>query len=207
MRTADILPYERILAFAERIDPQRAGSLLTRMENEERMLDKVAQRPLFGWGGWGRSRVYDEQGNDITIADGAWIISMGINGWAGYIARFGLLTIPIFLLLIHHRRYRIGMETSILTLILAGNLVDMVPNASSTPLTWLIAGALWGRLELKAAEGAQDTSLLPAKSRPGYRRKRSPANPVDAPEAEELRPKTSYSRPKAPLGRARTSLK
>ena len=27
------------------------------------------QRPLFGWGGWGRSRVFNERGDDITIAD------------------------------------------------------------------------------------------------------------------------------------------
>lgn len=156
-RTSQILPITQVVELAAGIDPQRAGSFITRLENEGRMLEKASERPLFGWGGWGRSRVFNERGDDITIADGIWIIVLGVEGWVGYIARFGLLTGPVFLLFLHRRRYDIGMETSVLAIILAANLIDMVPNSSNTPLTWLMAGALWGRLELQRATRSQGT--------------------------------------------------
>lgn len=168
-RTSQILPIAQVLELAEDIDPQRAGSFITRLENEERLLAKASERPLFGWGGWGRSRVYSAAGGDITISDGIWIIRLGIDGWVGYVARFGLLTGPVFLLLLHRRRYDIGMETSVLTIILAANLIDLVPNSSNTPLTWLIAGALWGRVELQKAARRQGAAEPLQPAGPGYR--------------------------------------
>ncbi len=165
LRAAHILPIAQVIELAEDIDPQRASSFMTRLENEERMLAKASERPLFGWGGWGRSRVFNERGDDITLADGAWIIVLGVDGWVGYLARFGLLAGPLFPLLLYRRRYDIGMETSVLTIILAANLVDLVPNSSDTPLTWLVAGALWGRLELKKVSAAQGmVALQPARA-------------------------------------------
>ncbi len=169
-RTLQILPTAQVIELAENIDPRRAGSFMTRLENEERMLAKASERPLFGWGGWGRSRVFNEKGQDITIADGAWIIVLGLDGWVGYLARFGLLTGPVFLLLFYRRRYDIGMETSVLTIVLAANLVDLVPNSSNTPLTWLVAGALWGRLELQKTGVAQGAVVALQSDGPKYRR-------------------------------------
>lgn len=193
-RSADILPIDRVVKLAEDIDPQRASSFITRLENEDRMLAKAAERPIFGWGGWGRSRVYDETGRDITIADGAWVITLGVDGWVGYVGRYGLLVLPILLLLLHGNRYRIGMETSVLTLILAGNLIDMVPNSSSTPLTWLIAGVLWGRLEVKAAVTSEQSAALAPKGRAGYRRNLAAREPAIAPETATLASRPAYTR-------------
>lgn len=193
-RSADILPIDRVVKMADDIDPQRAASFITRLENEDRMLAKASERPLFGWGGWGRSRVYDETGRDITIADGAWVITLGVDGWVGYVGRYGLLVLPIFLLLFHKNRYQIGMETSVLTLILAGNLIDMVPNSSNTPLTWLIAGVLWGRLELKSTAGQTDTEHDAPRSRAGYRRESPAAKPKRSPKTEAVPPKIGYTR-------------
>ncbi|PIV78783.1 MAG: hypothetical protein COW54_07605 [Rhodobacteraceae bacterium CG17_big_fil_post_rev_8_21_14_2_50_63_15] len=193
-RSADILPIARVVTLAQDIDPERAASFITRLENEDRMLAKSTERPLFGWGGWGRSRVYDETGRDITIADGAWVITIGVDGWVGYVGRYGLLVLPIFLLLFHKNRYRIGLETSVLTLILAGNLIDMVPNSSNTPLTWLIAGVLWGRLELGSAVSEEHGVVGAPKPRAGYRRKIPAREPPVAPEAATLPPRPAYSR-------------
>ncbi|WP_372675369.1 hypothetical protein [Aquicoccus sp.] len=169
-RTAQILPFDQILQLAENIDPQRVGSFQTRLDNEDRLLAKASERPLFGWGGWGRGRVFDESGRDISITDGEWIIAMGSYGWVGYVARFGLLTVPVFLLWFHRRRYEIGMESSVLAVILAANLVDMIPNSSNLPVTWLLAGALWGRLELQAAARTQDQTAVAEPAPVGYRR-------------------------------------
>ena len=71
---------------------------MTRFDNEDQILEKARDKRLAGWGGWGRARVYNERGRDITITDGYWIIVMSENGWLGYIARFGLMCIPLILL-------------------------------------------------------------------------------------------------------------
>ncbi|WP_372674934.1 hypothetical protein [Aquicoccus sp.] len=178
-RTGQIVPYERVLRLAESVDPSRAASFQFRLDHEEQLLDKASERPLFGWGGWGRQRVYDDRGRNISVTDGEWIITLGTNGWVGYVARFGLLTAPILLLLLHRRRYEIGMETSALAIVLAANLVDLIPNSSNTPLTWLLAGALWGRLELQAAARTQDQNVEVAPADVGYRRGDPPEMPGD----------------------------
>lgn len=182
-RSSDIMPVDQIVELAESIDTSRAASLEFRIKNENAMLAKAEERPLFGWGGWGRSRVYSPSGEDVTTADGYWVIVFGVGGWTRYISEFGLLAMPLILLLIHARRKKIGMETSILALIMAGNMIDLLPNASVTPLSWLMAGALWGRLELGAEDRAKDGSPGDATSMagaaPGYRRGVKSADPPD----------------------------
>ncbi|MFD3191577.1 hypothetical protein ACFMPD_15045 [Sedimentitalea sp. HM32M-2] len=194
-RSGGFIPVEQIRHQVEQIDPQRASSFATRTQNEDMMLAKAQQRPWFGWGGWGRSRVLDPTtGADITIADGYWIIVLGVGGWVRYLFEFGLLCVPLLLLLVHCRRYEIGMESSILALMLAGNLIDMLPNASATPLTWMIAGALWGRLELGriAAKTQPEPAAGPGgRTRPEYSRSAPPRNETD--EARPDRP-SQYTR-------------
>lgn len=185
LRSTHVLPIEEFVTFVEGINEERASSLQTRLDNEERMLAKAAERPLVGWGGWGRSRVYDETGIDITIADGYWIIVLGVDGWLGYLARMGLLTAPIFLLLFRGRRADISLESSIIALALAANIADLVPNSSATPLTWLLAGSLWGRLELRNVTAADAPSEIPSAQRSGYRRSVPESVSVSAAEVPE----------------------
>lgn len=183
-RASGLIPVDKILQQAEQIDPARAVSFAVRVTNEDRMLAKARERPLFGWGGWSRSRVFDPAtGIDITTADGAWIIALGVGGWVRYLLQFGLLCAPLFLLLLHHRRYEIGMESSILALILAGNLADLIPNSSMTPLTWVFAGALWGRLELGRIKAGAETGAAgetaPKRAIPVYSRFPGPHEKTD----------------------------
>lgn len=148
VRSAGLIPLDRIETTISSYSAERAESLMVRLRNEDRMLERAQERPLFGWGGWGRSRVYNAEGRDITIADGAWIIYLGLQGWLGYIATFGLLVMPLVLLRLRQKRIQFEPETGLLALILVGNMVDLIPNSGLTPITWMIAGALWGRLEL-----------------------------------------------------------
>lgn len=147
LRSADLVPTERILAMVERINPDRVGSLNFRLENEDILLDRAAQRPLFGWGGWSRSRIFDEWGQDISVTDGRWVIVFGQGGWVRYLAEYGLLTVPI--LLLAFRRRSKGLEPAAvgLALVLAANLVDSIPNGGIHAVTWLLAGALMGRVD------------------------------------------------------------
>lgn len=148
LRSTGYIPVATAISIAEDIDIRRAISLRTRLENEELMLEKANDRPVFGWGGWNRARVFDETGTDITIADGLWIITLGTSGWVGYIGKFGLFSLSILFLTMRHRRYEISLVTSCLCLVLAANLLDLIPNSGLSPVTWLMAGALMGRVEL-----------------------------------------------------------
>ena len=54
------------------VNQTRADSLLFRLVNEDMLAAKALQRPLFGWGGWGRNRVFDEEGRDLY--DHRWVL-------------------------------------------------------------------------------------------------------------------------------------
>ncbi len=56
LRGANIIPVDTITALTESINPDRAGSFNFRLENEDILLARANQKPLTGWGGWGRSR-------------------------------------------------------------------------------------------------------------------------------------------------------
>ncbi len=156
LKGADLIPQDRLLAQAAAIDPQRAGSLEFRFDNENTLLERAYQKPIFGWGSFGRNHILDPvNGNILTVTDGRWIIVIGVYGWVGFIAEFGLLLLPLLLL---------GRELSLagnrevspyvgpLSLLLAINALDMIPNATLTPLTWLLVGALTGYAEKLRAE-------------------------------------------------------
>ena len=111
------------------------------------MLERASQRIMFGWGRWGRSRIYDEWGNDISVTDGRWIITLGQFGILGFLAEFGLLALTVFRAasaLRFAESERDSVFLAALALIIAINMIDLLPNASLSPWTWLLAGALAG---------------------------------------------------------------
>ncbi|MEE4209757.1 MAG: O-antigen ligase family protein [Parvularcula sp.] len=141
LRGADVVPVQALADQVAAVNEERAESLQTRIDNENRLLERADQRPWFGWGGYGRNRVYDEYtGRDLSITDGTWIIVIGSYGWVGYIATFGLLCLPM--VAAWRRGTRLSPTSAVLSLILAVNLLDLLPNSSLTPLTWLMAGTL-----------------------------------------------------------------
>lgn len=165
LKGAHLVPTDWILSQAERISPERANSLRFRLDNEEALQARAEEKPLFGWGSWGRNHVYAGDGRPLTVADGRWIITMGVYGWVGFLVEFLLLSMPIYLLW-----YRFGAGedppgpwVGPLALLLAINLVELLPNATLTPLTWIVCGALWGLAETTARAGAREKS---AEARP-----------------------------------------
>jgi hypothetical protein len=110
-----------------------------------------------------------------TIPDGKWIIVLGTYGWSGYIAEFGLLTLP--LILFAREAWRLGSDAlspyaCLIALIYAANLADLLPNATLIPFTWLMSGALLGHVEMlaankstKAADTVQDAKPVPSRPR------------------------------------------
>lgn len=172
VRGAGLVPVDTILTWAEGVSLERAQSLEFRLNNEDLLLAHAQQRPIFGWGGFGRSMVFNEEGVELTITDGYWIIVVGQGGWVRYLAEFGLLCLPVIAAALTFRKSQFGFETTGLILMLTANLIDLLPNATVTPLTWLMAGAVWGRIELgRVSEAKEETPLKPKRRRaPAYTR-------------------------------------
>ena len=150
LRVEGLFPDKMLVDIAEHVNVERAGSLQTRFDQEQQLLDRSSERPVFGWGRFGRSRVYDAYGKDISLTDGLWIITLGQFGLAGFLAQFGLLALPVFraasaLKFARSDQDRVFLAT--LTLIAALTLVEQLPNSSLGCWNWLLAGSLLGRVE------------------------------------------------------------
>jgi hypothetical protein len=130
----------------ENVSERRAESFLTRIENENILVEKALERPLFGWGGWGRNRVYDEEGKDISITDGFWVILLGTNGWAGLGSWLALVAMPFLPILARWRRARASRVCDGPTLwamvAVVLHSVDSIANAMLNPVYYVLIGAL-----------------------------------------------------------------
>jgi len=151
LRNLGLVPTDAILAQAEALSPARAQSLEYRFDNERVLLERAAEKPWFGWGGWGRNLIrHVETGQILSIPDGRWIITFGAFGWLGYIAEMGLLAAPLVLLATQIRSQygrSISPYVAPIALILAATMMDMLLNATLIPFTWVCAGAVLGYAE------------------------------------------------------------
>lgn len=146
LRAADAVPVDRMLEYAALIQAERAQSLGFRFDNEKELLDHAGQKSLAGWGYWNRNRVFDpETGRNLYVPDGYWIVILGTLGWVGYICIFGLLTVPLIRMWKLRNRGNELDDSNIIYgigLMLAINLVDLIPNSAINYMTWLLAGLL-----------------------------------------------------------------
>jgi hypothetical protein len=168
LRSAGLVPTDLATDLASRVHADRAASIGTRFLHEDILLEKAAERPLFGWGIWGRARVYSDSGQDLSVTDGLWVIQIGETGWVGYVGMFGLLCLPVIAFALRGRRPDINLTTSTLSVVLVANLIDLIPNTGMSPVTWMLAGALIGRLERRSSP-TEDTEADPIRLEPHAR--------------------------------------
>ena len=150
----------RLIAPLETIFPEdRIQSLQFRVDNEILLKEKAQQRILFGWGGWGRNRVYDYnwQGElvDISVTDSLWIIAFGTNGLIGLVSLFSAFLIPIinFIRIYPSRtwsRSKIA-PIAVLVVILSLYMFDCLLNGMINPIFILAGGGVAG-LTLEKSE-------------------------------------------------------
>jgi hypothetical protein len=167
LRTQQLIPIESMVGAANNISKDRADSFVVRITNEKLLMAKANQKPLFGWGGWGRNRIYDVwESKDITITDGGWIIFFGAFGWFGYLGLFGMFAVAAFRAnsFIKRAEEQDAKIVSALALMLAMNIADMLPNANLTPLTFVIAGSIARKVVL-----ARSARKSPRLSEPNHR--------------------------------------
>lgn len=178
IRGAGLVPANQIVQVVSQYNTGRALSLQFRLSHEDKLLERANERPLFGWGQRGRNRVFDETGRNTSVVDGAWIVTIGQRGWVGYLGEFGLLSVPLLLFALRRRRYNVGQATAALCLVLAANMIDMIPNSGRSPITWLIVGALLGRLERgTTTSSAQARTSTIEESQDGLNLTPSPLSP------------------------------
>jgi len=152
-----VFPHQQVAELASTyMGEERAQSLVYRFDNEQILLEHGRERFFFGWGGWGRNRVYDEEtGKDLSVTDGRWIIVFGIYGWLGFIVEFSMMALGIFRAKYAAQLITDKKEKTLLaahSLLVSIIMIDQLPNASLAPWLWLIIGGLLGRSEAIIAE-------------------------------------------------------
>jgi hypothetical protein len=145
LRMERVFPTQTIVRAFATLSTERAASLAFRFDQEERLLARAQQRPLFGWGGWGRPHIFAPWGQQISISDGAWVILFGEFGYVGFAGFVTLLVAP--LLRFVRTRPRLPARPQILVgalaLILAVCALDLLPNGRLDNLSSVYAGALF----------------------------------------------------------------
>lgn len=145
LRGAGWIPVDTVYNLALSVSEDRAASLKFRLDNEDALLEHANEKPLVGWGSWGRNQLYDPvTGRMTSTTDGIWIIFIGMFGWIGYIGRFGLLTVPILYFALRQKSFGPSLITPGLLMVLSATLIDLLPNAWLVNYVWLLAGAVTG---------------------------------------------------------------
>ncbi|MCP5057509.1 MAG: hypothetical protein GY937_12410 [bacterium] len=146
LRATDAFPTQGLIDTAASVNEARAKSLQTRFDYEDLLLDRARERIWFGWGAFGRARYTDESARPL-ITDGYWIHRLGAKGVAGLSLYFVLVLAPIFQACRAIPKCPDRRDASLLaalTLILAIQALDTVPNALFNHIPLLMAGAVSG---------------------------------------------------------------
>lgn len=162
-----------VMQLAHMVDAERAESLQFRFDNEYILSSHAMQQPVFGWGGWGRNRVFDEWGNDVSITDGYWIIVVGKYGLFGLVTWYAAMMLPVALMIWRYpARVLASREAApalVLGLVMLMFAIDCVPNAMLTSIHPLIVGGLSGlmirygaRSNRSVRERAAPSGAMPA---------------------------------------------
>jgi hypothetical protein len=180
LRASQLFPAHDIVTWLGQYAPDRAGSLDFRMTNEDLVLQRTLQRPWFGWGGFERKFIVDRDSGKFNILDGAWIITTADSGILGFIARYGLLTWPLWQALRQFKRISDPIDRRLIAttaLILAMVTVDLLPNGMFTYFPALFSGTLLGALRTLASQRRAEAGATAA--RPARASIPVPVDPVN----------------------------
>lgn len=155
-----------ISELAGQIDPARRASFEFRLQQEVPLKAKAMEKPILGWGGWGRGRVYDEEtGRDLYVTDSLWIVEFGKFGLASLAAIYLAAVAPAARLfrVVPPRawtRSQAGPAIVLATLPLI-MVIDGLANSIFSPVMLYIMGAV-DALSTRAARGGLEDPGEPA---------------------------------------------
>lgn len=159
---------DQVVTSVSGIVPQeRIKSLEFRFNNEEMLTDKAREKIVFGWGGWGRNRVYkyNWQGKlvDVSVTDSLWIIAFGQNGLVGLASVFSAFFVPT---IAFYRRYPATYwfnpqiaPAAALQVIIILYMVDSLFNAMLNPIFILACGGVAGTAVAQSYQSQAKQSL------------------------------------------------
>ena len=137
---------------------ERVGSLSFRLFNENLLVEKARLRPVFGWAGYQRSFVTDENGRFISVPDGMWILTLGKNGLFGLTALGASILLAPFLFFWKIPSRRLGdplvAPATAFAICLCLFMADSLFNAFFNPVLMVAAGGLSSLLVSPAAFSA-----------------------------------------------------
>lgn len=167
LKVTDTFPSEAIVAAARAlINEERGQSMEFRFQNDEILVEKAQEKLWFGWGGYGRSRIYDWSGKDISVTDGYWVIHLGARGIVGLYGNFALLLIPLWFARKRIKNVQDKQQRMLLTglaFMVALFTVDLLPNGLYNSFPFFLAGAL---ASLSAALGGKQRARRPVVAAP-----------------------------------------
>ncbi len=151
-KIANVFPQDAIISAISQYNSERAQSLEFRFKNEDEMLAHAMKKPFFGWGGWGRNRLYSiEDGRDLSVIDGRWIGELGVNGWIGFLLSYAIILTPLYYAqkAVHYiKEPKDRVYFASLAIILMICVVDSIPNTGMGPMHLFFAGILLAQSEL-----------------------------------------------------------
>jgi hypothetical protein len=149
LRTMDLVPVERMVAFAERwINEERAFSLEGRFAEEDFVLGNIGNRLWVGWGMFDRIPGAESFGaGGETGLDSYYVIRTGVTGLFGMELVFLMLALPV---ITAWRRTK-GLADSKVVILVAAlmacvslRMIDLLMNGLWNSLPFFLAGALYG---------------------------------------------------------------
>ncbi|MFG0307528.1 MAG: hypothetical protein ACF8Q5_15105 [Phycisphaerales bacterium JB040] len=183
-----------------RVNEDRAESVGVRFTNEDWIMEHALERPLLGWAGWGRERIYDRNGKMIGITDGLWTIAISRYGLIGLVSLYAWLILPAVLAL---RKLPTTSAlapfagTIAVALIVLQLAIDTIPNAMTGPVYVAAAGGLAGLASIRGRVRSPEDLLALARRRtsPGPAGEPGPGGPTYEPDEPDRHPSRSRARP------------
>jgi hypothetical protein len=145
-QVSNVFPSGEVVRFFYSINPDRAESLWFRMRHESALVARARERPFFGWGTFGRNRIYDdESGQDLSVTDGTWIIQFGEFGYVGLAVLGALMLVPVLRFTWSRARMpetaqALGGALAFMVVIFT---INLFPNSYADALPVAYAGALF----------------------------------------------------------------
>jgi hypothetical protein len=129
------------------VGADRSESLTFRFFNEDFLADKALRHPFFGWGLWGRARIHDVYGKDITTVDSLWIIELGNEGFLGLLTMLAVFLLPVYGLIrllpdAEKWNHPLAVPAVVCCVMVLLFLIDCMFNDMNNPAYLLAAGGL-----------------------------------------------------------------